>query len=59
MYCTDVCVFVGGRPWSLEDVETIDAEFYQSLLWIKDNDITDVDLDITFSVSEEVFGQVR
>ncbi|XP_046367901.1 E3 ubiquitin-protein ligase HECW2-like isoform X1 [Haliotis rufescens] len=45
-------------PWSLEDVETIDAEFYQSLLWIKDNDITDVDLDITFSVSEEVFGQV-
>ncbi|XP_041366585.1 E3 ubiquitin-protein ligase HECW2-like isoform X2 [Gigantopelta aegis] len=45
-------------PWSIEDVETIDAEFYQSLLWIKDNDITDMDLDLNFSVSEEVFGQV-
>ncbi|XP_055959261.1 E3 ubiquitin-protein ligase HECW2 [Patella vulgata] len=50
--------FILRVPWSLEDVETIDAGFYQSLLWIKDNDITDLDLDLTFSVSEEVFGQV-
>ncbi|GFO08492.1 E3 ubiquitin-protein ligase hecw2 [Plakobranchus ocellatus] len=43
---------------SLEDVESLDTEFHQSLLWIKDNDITEVDLGLTFSVSEEVFGQV-
>ncbi|GFR91760.1 E3 ubiquitin-protein ligase HECW2, partial [Elysia marginata] len=45
-------------PLSLEDVESLDTEFHQSLLWIKDNDISEVDLGLTFSVSEEVFGQV-
>uniref|UniRef100_A0A2C9JWF4 HECT-type E3 ubiquitin transferase n=1 Tax=Biomphalaria glabrata TaxID=6526 RepID=A0A2C9JWF4_BIOGL len=45
-------------PLSLEDVESLDMEFHQSLLWIKDNDISEVELDLTFSVSEEVFGQV-
>ncbi|XP_022308678.2 E3 ubiquitin-protein ligase HECW2-like isoform X3 [Crassostrea virginica] len=45
-------------PWSLTDVETLDAEFHQSLLWIKENDISEVDMDLTFSVNEEVFGQV-
>ncbi|XP_062613683.1 E3 ubiquitin-protein ligase HECW2-like [Saccostrea cucullata] len=45
-------------PWSLADVETLDAEFHQSLLWIKENDISEVDMDLTFSVNEEVFGQV-
>ncbi|VDI22521.1 E3 ubiquitin-protein ligase HECW2 [Mytilus galloprovincialis] len=44
--------------WSLGDVETLDAEFHQSLLWIKENDITELDMDLTFSVNEEVFGQV-
>jgi len=42
----------------LNDLESLDAEFHQSLLWIKDNDITDLDLGLTFSVDEEVFGQV-
>ncbi|KAH9520087.1 E3 ubiquitin-protein ligase HW2 [Bulinus truncatus] len=45
-------------PLSLEDVESLDMEFHQSLLWLKDNDISEVELDLTFSVSEEVFGQV-
>ncbi|XP_070210809.1 E3 ubiquitin-protein ligase HECW2-like isoform X3 [Littorina saxatilis] len=43
---------------SLDDVETIDTGFHQSLMWIKENDISEVELDLTFSVSEEVFGQV-
>jgi hypothetical protein len=46
------------RQWSLGDVETLDAEFHQSLLWIKENDISELDMDLTFSVNEEVFGQV-
>lgn len=46
------------RPWSLGDLESLDSEFYQSLLWIKDNDISMLDMDLTFSIDEEVFGQV-
>ena len=42
---------------NLSDLESLDGEFYQSLLWMKDNDITDV-LDLTFTVDEETFGQV-
>ncbi|XP_054165523.1 E3 ubiquitin-protein ligase HECW2-like [Oppia nitens] len=47
-------------PCSLSDLEYLDAEFHQSLLWLKDNDITDIweSLDLTFSVIEEIAGQV-
>uniref|UniRef100_A0A8C2GDC4 HECT-type E3 ubiquitin transferase n=1 Tax=Cyprinus carpio TaxID=7962 RepID=A0A8C2GDC4_CYPCA len=41
----------------LSDLEYLDEEFHQSLQWMKDNDITDM-LDLTFTVNEEVFGQV-
>ncbi|XP_056109411.1 E3 ubiquitin-protein ligase HECW1 isoform X2 [Rhinichthys klamathensis goyatoka] len=41
----------------LSDLEYLDEEFHQSLQWMKENDITDV-LDLTFTVNEEVFGQV-
>ncbi|XP_016296099.1 E3 ubiquitin-protein ligase HECW1-like [Sinocyclocheilus anshuiensis] len=41
----------------LSDLEYLDDEFHQSLQWMKDNDITDI-LDLTFTVNEEVFGQV-
>ena len=47
-----------SRAPALSDLESLDAEFHQSLQWIKDNDITDLGLDLTFSVDEEVFGQV-
>ncbi|CAK9439645.1 uncharacterized protein LODBEIA_P37450 [Lodderomyces beijingensis] len=40
----------------LQDMEGVDAEFYRSLKWILDNDITDV-LDLTFSAEEESFGE--
>lgn len=45
-------------PCSLSDLEYLDAEFHQSLLWLKDNDISDMGLDLTFSVTEDVAGQV-
>ncbi|KAF7708912.1 E3 ubiquitin-protein ligase HECW1 isoform X3 [Silurus meridionalis] len=41
----------------LSDLEYLDEEFHQSLQWMKDNVITDI-LDLTFTVNEEVFGQV-
>ena len=40
----------------LQDMEGVDAEFYRSLKWILDNDITDI-LDLTFSTEEEKFGE--
>lgn len=45
-------------PCELSDLEYLDEEFHQSLQWMKDNDIEDM-LDLTFTVNEEVFGQVR
>ncbi|KAM9327636.1 E3 ubiquitin-protein ligase HECW2 [Pholidichthys leucotaenia] len=44
-------------PCDLSDLEYLDEEFHQSLQWMKDNDIEDI-LDLTFTVNEEVFGQI-
>jgi len=44
-------------PMSLSDLESVDREFHQSLCWIQERDISGEMLDLTFSVTEEVFGQ--
>ncbi|KAK3702896.1 hypothetical protein QZH41_014166, partial [Actinostola sp. cb2023] len=44
-------------PCDLSDVESLDALFHQSMTWVIENNIEDV-LDLTFTVSEEIFGQV-
>ena len=44
--------------YDLSDLRYVDEQFYQSMIWMKENDITDV-LDLTFSVDEEMFGKVR
>lgn len=36
----------------------MDAEFHQGLQWVKDSDISDLDLDLSFSVIEEIAGKV-
>lgn len=41
----------------LQDMEGVDAEFYRSLKWICDNDITDI-LELTFSAEDERFGEI-
>ncbi|XP_022917427.1 E3 ubiquitin-protein ligase HECW2 isoform X2 [Onthophagus taurus] len=46
-------------PVALSDLESLDFEFHQSLQWIKDHDVTGQgELELTFAVTEEVFGQV-
>ncbi|XP_050314008.1 E3 ubiquitin-protein ligase HECW2-like [Anthonomus grandis grandis] len=46
-------------PVALSDLESLDFEFHQSLQWIKDHDISlQGELELTFAVTEEVFGQV-
>lgn len=53
-----VCFLLSSvRLCDLSDLEYLDEEFHQSLQWMKDNDIHDI-LDLTFTVNEEVFGQV-
>eukprot|EP01134_Creolimax_fragrantissima_P001928 CFRG1928T1 len=47
-----------GRPMDFEDIQTVDIEYYRSLRWILDNDITDI-LDLTFSVTRENFGVIE
>ncbi|PWY98189.1 HECT-domain-containing protein [Testicularia cyperi] len=47
-----------GRPVDYRDLESIDPEYYKSLEWMLNNDITDV-LDLTFSVDDEEFGETK
>lgn len=42
----------------MKDIESIDPEFYNSLMWIKENSIDECGLELYFSVDFEVLGQV-
>ena len=44
-----------GKTVSIKDMETLDLEYYKSLLWMLENDITDV-ITETFSVETDDFG---
>ena len=33
-----------GKPIELKDMESVDTEYYNSLMWIKDNDPAEMDL---------------
>ncbi|KAF5888924.1 E3 ubiquitin-protein ligase Itchy-like isoform X1, partial [Clarias magur] len=46
------------KPLALKDLESIDPEFYNSLIWIKDNDIEECGLEMFFSVDKEILGEV-
>ncbi|XP_011311029.1 E3 ubiquitin-protein ligase Nedd-4 isoform X2 [Fopius arisanus] len=43
-----------GKQIDLKDMESVDSEYYNSLLWIKENDPSE--LELTFCVDEESFG---
>uniref|UniRef100_A0A8C5A7P5 HECT-type E3 ubiquitin transferase n=1 Tax=Gadus morhua TaxID=8049 RepID=A0A8C5A7P5_GADMO len=47
-----------NKPWALKDLESIDPEFYNSLIWIKDNDIEECCLEMYFSVDKEILGEI-
>lgn len=44
-----------GKTVSLKDMETLDLEYYKSLLWMLDNDISDI-ITETFSIETDDFG---
>lgn len=46
-----------GEPYKLEDLQSMDMTYYNSLLWIRNNKITP-DLELTFNTTEEIAGEV-
>ncbi|XP_045196907.2 E3 ubiquitin-protein ligase HACE1-like isoform X2 [Mercenaria mercenaria] len=48
-----------GIPVNYTDVVSIDPEYAKNLQWILDHDITDLGLDLTFSVETDVFGYME
>ncbi|KAG0246179.1 hypothetical protein BGX31_004144, partial [Mortierella sp. GBA43] len=47
-----------GRPVDYRDVEAVDPEYYKSLVWMLENDITDI-VDETFSMETDDFGTTK
>jgi len=47
-----------GRAVSLKDMESLDPDYYKSLVWMLENDITDI-ITETFSVDNDKFGVVE
>ena len=45
-----------AKTIELKDMESVDTEYFNSMLWIKENDPTE--LDLTFQVDEESFGRM-
>lgn len=41
----------------MTDLESLDNQFHSSLVWLQENKVTS-DLELTFSVNEEVAGEV-
>uniref|UniRef100_A0A8C6KNX6 HECT-type E3 ubiquitin transferase n=1 Tax=Nothobranchius furzeri TaxID=105023 RepID=A0A8C6KNX6_NOTFU len=46
-----------GKPITLEDMESVDPDLHNSLVWILGNDITGV-LDHTFCVEHNAYGEI-
>lgn len=57
-FTRDVYKSILGRSVSLKDLETIDLEYYKSLMWMLENDITDIIIE-TFSVETDDYGEVK
>ncbi|PSK40189.1 hypothetical protein B9Z65_8129 [Elsinoe australis] len=47
-----------GKNVSLKDMETLDLDYYKSLMWMLENDITDVAFE-SFSVEVDRFGETE
>lgn len=47
-----------GKPVGLKDMESLEPDYYKSLVWMLENDVTDIVFD-TFSVESDEFGDTR
>lgn len=47
-----------GKNVSLKDMETLDLDYYKSLVWMLENDITDI-ITETFSIEANDYGDKK
>lgn len=47
-----------GKSVSLKDMETLDLDYYKSLVWMLENDITDI-ITETFSIEADDYGEQK
>lgn len=47
-----------NKKLQMKDIESIDPEFYNSLIWVRDNNIDECGLELYFSVDFEILGQL-
>lgn len=43
----------------MKDIESIDPEYYNSLVWIRDNDIDECQLELYFNATYELLGEAK
>lgn len=48
-----------SKKLTIKDLETIDQEFYQSLQWVKENNIDDCSLELFFCADFEILGKIE
>ena len=48
-----------NKALTLNDLESIDPEFYNSLVWVRDNNVEECGLEMYFQVDYELLGEVR
>ncbi|XP_076448930.1 NEDD4-like E3 ubiquitin-protein ligase WWP2 [Babylonia areolata] len=48
-----------NKKLTIKDLESIDPEYYQSLQWVKDNNIEDCGLELFFCADFEVLGKIE
>uniref|UniRef100_H2YXU6 HECT-type E3 ubiquitin transferase n=1 Tax=Ciona savignyi TaxID=51511 RepID=H2YXU6_CIOSA len=47
-----------NRKLTIKDIESVDEEFYNSLVWIRDNNIEECGLELDFTMDFEVLGKI-
>ncbi|XP_053200656.1 NEDD4-like E3 ubiquitin-protein ligase WWP2 [Panonychus citri] len=50
-----------GKKLVMKDIESIDPQFYNSLVWIKENSLKDIEdeMELYFTVDYEILGQLK
>lgn len=43
----------------LKDIEQVDSEIYNSLMWIKENNIDECDMELYFVADYELLGELK
>ena len=47
-----------NRKLTMKDIDHIDPEFYNSLIWVRDNNVEECGLEMFFSVDFELLGEI-